>query len=226
MRRLQWLAVILVIVSWFAESCQHTPFNFGELLISENCSPDTAYFVNEAFPIINSNCAMSGCHDAITHEEGVNLSSWDAIMNSDVVKPGNANGSKLIEVLTESGEEAMPPDGPLSSEQIDVLKLWINQGALNNECLDGNCDTTSVHFGSTIDPLINIYCEGCHSGSSPSGGIKLTTYSNIADFAASGQLLGAVEHSAGYEPMPPGSSLTNCKTDQIRIWIENGYPND
>ena len=47
---------------------------------TSNCSPDSVYFVNEIMPIISSNCTMSGCHDNITHAEGVNLTTYTNIM--------------------------------------------------------------------------------------------------------------------------------------------------
>lgn len=214
------------LIGLAVSSCTHLPLGFGDVIISENCSADTAYFVNEAFPIIQSNCAKSGCHDAITHEEGINLSSWDDIYYGETVKPGNADDSKMIKVLYESGEEKMPPDNDLTETQIDILKLWINQGALNNECLDGNCDTINVHYASSIVPLLNTYCVGCHSGTSPSGDVNLTSHTEVAIYAADGRLYGAVNHEAGFVSMPPGTHLSDCKIDVIRIWIENGFPND
>jgi hypothetical protein len=208
-------------------ACTHTPLNFGELQLSEDCSPDTAYFVNNAFPIINSSCAKSGCHDAISSEEDVDLSSWNAIMNSDVVKPGNPDGSKLYEVLFKSGEDRMPPppELALSDGQKAVIRLWIEQGALNNECI-GACDTSVVTYSGSIVPLMSNNCIGCHSGASPSGGISLTSYSDVAVVAGNGKLYGTVAGLSGYSSMPPGVSLNDCLVETIRLWVENGCPND
>ncbi len=208
-------------------ACTHTPFNFGELQLSEDCSPDTAYFVNNAFPIINSSCAKSGCHSAASSAEDVDLSSWNAIMNSDVVKPGNPDNSKLYKVLFESGEDRMPPppELALTAEQKAIIRLWIEQGALNNECL-GACDTSVISYSGSIVPLLSNNCIGCHSGASPSGGIALTSYSAVATVAANGKLYGAVAGLSGYSAMPPGVSLNDCLVETIRLWVENGYPND
>src|SRR5687767_10619889 len=45
------------------------------------CHPDTIYFFKDVLPILVSNCAKSGCHDAVTHEEDLILTSYDQVMN-------------------------------------------------------------------------------------------------------------------------------------------------
>src|SRR5688500_8454507 len=51
------------------------------------CDPAIIYFDMDILPILHSNCAKSGCHDAITHQEGIILDSYENVMNSDVIKP-------------------------------------------------------------------------------------------------------------------------------------------
>lgn len=47
-----------------------------------------------------------------------------------VIVPGSAAESKLIRrVVSGDGGLQMPPSGPLSKEEIDILKAWIDQGA-------------------------------------------------------------------------------------------------
>lgn len=75
------------------------------------CSPDTVYFVNDIMPLISSNCTMAGCHDVITHAEGVNLTTYANIVR--YVSPGNAAGSKLYkEVIRTDGDRMPPPPMP------------------------------------------------------------------------------------------------------------------
>ena len=69
---------------------------------SDTCSPDTVYFVNDILPIIISNCAQSGCHDADAREDGVQLTDYDNIIETGKVEPGDPNDSELYEVLVES----------------------------------------------------------------------------------------------------------------------------
>ncbi len=193
------------------------------------CDPDTVYFQNMILPLILSNCAISGCHDAETHEEGLNMSTYAGIMDDhdELIDPGNANNSKLYEQLFESGEDRMPPSpyAPLTAAEKEMIYTWIEQGALDNYCED--CDTTEVTYAATIAPLMSTFCIGCHDGSNASTSIDLTDYSGVSTAADNGSLYGSVSHAAGYEPMPFGGSwLPDCQIEQIRIWVEAGFPND
>jgi hypothetical protein len=212
-------------------SCKHEPFfDPTQHSVTDNCDPDSAYFVNDILPLIVSNCAKSGCHDGRSGEEEANeLTSYITIMNSGYVEPYDANRSKMIESVTSGGgEDKMPPspNEPLTSAQIDLLRTWINQGAHNNECT-GGCDTTAVSYSTTVVNTMSNYCNGCHSGGSASGGISLTSYSGVAEIAADGRLMGSIQHVAGYIAMPYNADMMpECKIDELRIWVENGYPND
>lgn len=93
--------------------------------------------------ILSSSCATSGCHDSSTEQNGVNLTSYDDVMNSvgqqygeNVVQADDAAGSPLVDKI-ESGNpefgDRMPPGGPyLSTDDIDLIKDWINEGAEDN----------------------------------------------------------------------------------------------
>lgn len=228
------LIILAMIV--LSSSCKHdidpsdipSP-NPGDTVPSQvKCDPDTVYFLNEIKPLLNSGCAVSGCHDEATAEEGIILTDYNKIMITGKVRPGNADGTKIVKVLTESGEDRMPPSprAAFTANQINKIKTWINQGALNNSCSELNCDSTNVSFASKVWPIIESACLGCHSGASPSGGIRLAGYSDIATVAATGQLLGVITDASGYSLMPPSGKLSDCQIGQIRNWIKNGTPNN
>ena len=143
------------------------------------------------------------------------------------MRPGNASSGDFMEAIT-SGQ--MPPAGhtPLSSTQINELKTWINQGALNNSCTPGTCDTTAVTYSATIAPILQTYCTGCHSGSAPSGaGIDLSAYAGVVTQAKSGKLWGDINHLSGYNAMPLGGAmLSTCELSKIHVWINAGTPNN
>ncbi|GAB4382373.1 MAG: hypothetical protein Kow0075_14220 [Salibacteraceae bacterium] len=228
-----FLGIIILLVA----SCKHDPFgvpptgggngnNGSGSTNSDVCSDDTTYFRNDVMPIITSNCAYSGCHGDGSAEDGVDLSSYEKIILTGEVVPGNPGGSEIYEVITETDPDKRmppPPNAPLTSEQIQTIRDWIAQGALNNGCTE--CDTTDVTFSSNIQPFIEQYCRGCHSGNSPSGGVSLTTYAEIKSVADMGALLGTIDHQDGYVPMPYNQpKLDQCKIDMVRIWIEMGAP--
>ena len=66
---------------------------------------DDLCFERDVLPILQSTCAMSGCHDAETAAHEVVLDSWESIMNSeeDLVTPFDPRESELWEVLVEDG---------------------------------------------------------------------------------------------------------------------------
>ena len=93
---------------------------------ASTCSPDTVYFVNEIMPIISSNCTMSGCHDNITHAEGVNLTTYTNIMR--YVSAGNAGNSKLYKVLIKTNGDRMPPP-PMAPLTARLKKIKLQNGS-------------------------------------------------------------------------------------------------
>ncbi len=237
------LSVAAAISLFSFQACKHLPLDIpfvdngnnnngggtDTLTFGIPCDPDTVYFQSDILPLMLSNCAMSGCHDVETHEEGIILSTYADIMNSndDLVNPGNANNSKLYEQLFEDGEDRMPPppSSPLTSAEKELIYTWIEQGALDNYCED--CDTTTVTYANSIEPIMSSFCTGCHSGASPDGGIDLSNYDGVSSAANSGALFGSVNHETGYSPMPYGGAwLPQCQIDKIRIWVDAGYPNN
>jgi uncharacterized membrane protein len=96
--------------------------------------------------------------------------------------------------------------------------------------LDTTCDTTTVTFSSSVQPVLQENCLSCHSNNSASslgGNIKLEDYQDVKQRADDGSLLGTISHESGYSPMPKGASrLNNCKISIIKIWINSGSPDN
>ena len=193
-----------------------------------NCSPDTVYFQQSVLPLITSNCAMSGCHDAISHKEGVNLTDYTNIRKE--VSASNPTSSELYKCLNETGDERMPPapSAEFSLTQKSLLLKWIQQGAKNNTCSNtATCDTVNVTFSASVLPVLKTYCVGCHSSASPSAGIDLSTYAAVKVYAANGRLMGSITHAIGYKPMPSSTSkLGACEINQIKAWVTKGTLNN
>jgi cytochrome c553 len=194
---------------------------------SSTCSADTVYFANAILPLISSGCAMSGCHDATTHKQGLVLNSYSGIMK--IVSAGNASGSKLYQVISTSNQGDImppPPHQPFSATDKAAIQKWINQGAKNNQCNSG-CDTTLFTYSGAVTPLMNTYCKGCHNPASLGGSVDLSTYTGVKAAAASGRLLGSIQHATGYVAMPQGGNkLADCQIRQIEKWIQAGTPNN
>jgi hypothetical protein len=209
-----------------APSCSHDPINPNPTptdTTGTTCHPDTVYFVNEVLPIITSNCASSNCHDNIAPKEGIALTSYSKIVKE--VSPGNPSNSELYEVLFKTGNKQMPPPpaAALDSTSKWKIKTWIQQGALNNECSE--CDTTSGSYSLTIVPTLQAQCISCHSATNASGGVKLTTHSEVVSAVNNSGLMAAINRTSA-SPMPPASALSDCQLAQFQKWIDNGMPNN
>ncbi|MEO6669473.1 MAG: hypothetical protein ABIN36_08355 [Ferruginibacter sp.] len=88
--------------------------------IPADCATVPSKFAADVYPMITSRCAVSGCHDA-TASGGVILQNYTQI-NS---KQDRINARVVI-------EKSMPPTGPLLPAEINKIKCWINNGALND----------------------------------------------------------------------------------------------
>lgn len=124
MKKVSFFAVCASLLL-LASACTHE---------SATCDTDTVSFQTEVLPILNSNCAMSGCHDSQTKEEGIDLSIYKGA--AGITNAGNVSSSDLYEVITTTGRNIMPPAPrtALSSDQIAIVKKWIEQGAKNTNC--------------------------------------------------------------------------------------------
>ncbi len=233
MKKKSLLAVLVsgIFLLVLIVSCKHElPFTVQDPPVAggtQTCSTDTVYFQNKVLPLLNSSCAMSGCHDAITHKDGINLSTYASIVATAGVRPGNPSNSKLYTILSKTGGDQMPPKpaAPFTAAQKDIIYKWIQQGAKNNACND--CDTTLFTYAAAIAPIMNTYCKGCHNPLSLGGGIDVSTYSGTKTIAANGKLTGSITHATGFSAMPQGGSkLSDCRIAQIKKWIAAGSLNN
>ncbi len=66
----------------------------------------TICFERDILPIFLANCAMSGCHDAQSHEDGYILTSYETITAKGIV-PYEPNRSEIYKVLIGQGENTI-----------------------------------------------------------------------------------------------------------------------
>ncbi len=181
---------------------------------------DSVCFAEEILPLLISNCAKAGCHDATTHQEGINLTSYGNVMStisaSDLMNSVHGTG----------GIDIMPPaNAPpaLTSSQINLLQAWVNQGMLNGIDCQCNIDTNNVTFSGVIFPMFQANCLGCHTSSTP----ILTNYSLIKFQLDTGRLYNAINHLGGVPPMPQNSpQLSSCRIIAFNKWVNAGAPNN
>ena len=111
-------------------------------LISGCATQRVVSFQNDIDPILNEKCLQ--CHkppDGVGYiRTGLDMETYDALMKGTifgtVIIPGDSKRS-VINKLTEgrAGELMRMPHGDaakLTKEEVELLNLWVNQGALNN----------------------------------------------------------------------------------------------
>ena len=105
--------------------------------------------------------------------------------------------------------------------------------------LNISCSTPeTVSFSNDILPVFNKHCNtaGCHSGSSPEGGLNLEPASAYSQLMSSGSgyvdtitpkysVLHAYMNSVS-DPMPPTGKLDKCTVDLVYKWIEQKAKNN
>jgi len=87
--------------------------------------PDTISFAGFIEPLIQSNCSVSGCHDAGTASSGYNLEGYGNI---------STQADDILEAIKhENSGQPMPFGQPkLSDSLIGNFDCWIKQGKLQN----------------------------------------------------------------------------------------------
>jgi len=76
-----------------------------------------ASFANDVFPIISTNCAVSGCHKDT------------GLPDVSTLKNIQANASAI---KAQTASRNMPIGKTLTQDQINVIACWVNDGALDN----------------------------------------------------------------------------------------------
>lgn len=90
---------------------------FGEM----ECGTEVVSFQQDIQPIINTNCAIPGCH--VSGSQFPDFSEKENIMD-------NAG-----EIRTRTRNRVMPPPSSgksLTDEQIQLISCWVNSGAQDN----------------------------------------------------------------------------------------------
>lgn len=95
------------------------------------------------------------------------------------------------------------------------LILFLVVGCSKNETdisYSPSCSGTAKSFKTDVSPLIQSYCQSCH-----------TEYSTYSQISASKNKIRSVVVSG---EMPRGKTLTSAQKDAIICWIDNGAQNN
>jgi hypothetical protein len=100
----------------------------------------TLTYVDDVGPILEEHCA--GCHvpgEKGAESSGLLMDSYDSLMKGSqfgrVIEPGSATTSSLYIIIAGKARLTVSmPHGtePLSDEQIETIRAWIDAGAIEN----------------------------------------------------------------------------------------------
>lgn len=111
--------ILLVSGLTLISSCY---YDTAELLYpgGANCSGVTPSYSKEVAPLIQSRCAMAGCHSVGVTNIGGPLTTYTEIKNkAAAIKTSCLNGS-------------MPIGGTLTVAEKKTISCWVDNGGLNN----------------------------------------------------------------------------------------------
>jgi Protein of unknown function (DUF1553)/Protein of unknown function (DUF1549)/Planctomycete cytochrome C len=100
-------------------------------LNAQDATKQAEFFENSIRPLLADQCWS--CHGPDKQWNGLRLDSEKALLIGGDLGPsitvGKASQSLLIQAVERKGDLQMPPDNPLTAQQIDLLRKWIDMGA-------------------------------------------------------------------------------------------------
>lgn len=92
---------------------------------------DTVSFKTDVAPIFSNNSKCTSCHSpGETAPDLTANNAYNSVMTDDIVVPGDGEGSTLyFYPAPQTSEHGW---SKYSTEEAQLVLLWINQGALNN----------------------------------------------------------------------------------------------
>src|SRR5688572_764220 len=116
-------------------------------------------FAKDVQPLLAESCY--GCHGPKRQEAGLRFDlKEDALKGSEngpVILPGKSAESLMIHAVSRLGDLKMPKKGePLSTEQVGILRAWIDQGAQwpENAVADKNDPRDHWAFKAPVRPVV------------------------------------------------------------------------
>ncbi|MES2591183.1 MAG: hypothetical protein V4608_04810 [Bacteroidota bacterium] len=115
--------------------CYSCSYDKAELNV-DCVSPETVSFSGDIQPVLNTHCAVSGCHSGSSPAGNLNLEpsvAYVQLMNNssgyvDTITPIYS----VLHASMNSSSDPMPPTGKLDKCTVDLILKWIQQKAKNN----------------------------------------------------------------------------------------------
>jgi len=160
-------------------------------------------------PLLSQNCYS--CHGPEVQQAGLRLDlRQNALRGGDygpVIKIGDSAGSKLIHrVVDGDGGMKMPPAGPLSDDEIGLLRAWIDQGA------EFRTDIIAEAPLKPVDPKVTALIAAVRGGNRHEIEQQIAASPELVKGKDAGDST-ALHHAAGYGPIDNLQLLINKGAD-------------
>ncbi len=229
--QLRWLCILLLICG--------SSLIAGALTAQEKpaASPPVPTFDGDVRPILQAKCWR--CHGPTVQKADLSLHTKAGIQkggeSGEILVPGKAAESHLFELI-EQGE--MPPDkkDPLTKEEVELIRRWIDSGAPLGSDPAQTRPELSQH---DVLPILLLRCTVCHGRHKQEGELDLRTRAAMLKGGKSGPAIvpGKPEESlmlkrVRAEEMPPHKRLIEVavkpmEPDEVATlekWIALGAP--
>ena len=98
------------------------------------------------------------CHNPNKRNADFDVTNYTNLIEGSaggtVVKPGDLGGSRLYDLINHRDEPVMPPDGKIPQAEIDLIKKWIESGALENMSSVAVLEKPAVDLAANNNPLV------------------------------------------------------------------------
>lgn len=117
------LTILTLSVIVTLSSCSDNGSSNQQYIDAADCTGVSAGYAADVAPILNARCATSGCHNAASAREGLDLSGYS------VSKAAFSDFAILCSVNHDSGCDRMPQgSAQLSAADILTLTCWAKNG--------------------------------------------------------------------------------------------------
>lgn len=122
--------ILMIIMSLAISSCYYDAFPDEEIIDNDDPTPnEDVSYENDIMPLW---VQCVGCHSGNEPPDLRDNASYNSLLNGFVV-PGDAEASTLYKsLLGIDGVALMPPGAQWPDAKINLVKDWIDQGALDN----------------------------------------------------------------------------------------------
>jgi hypothetical protein len=118
------IVLVVLIILIFQGRYTHKKINYAAL--------NAVCFEKDVLPFFKRNCSVAGCHDQQTGSGSYIFVDYNSIIKS--VVPFEPEKSIVYKSILGNGVSKMPPGLELDENEIQLINIWIGQGAGNTVC--------------------------------------------------------------------------------------------